>query len=160
MSSPQPSQSPPEGGSEPAVGAHLATPRRGFVHHGLYAGGGQVIHYAGLDHRLRAGPVEQVSLERFARGRGYVVVPRAAPRHAGAAAVERARSRLGERRYSLRSNNCEHFVHWCLDGVARSPQVEAIAERLRRPIVALAGWLGVAGSGAAGRGRATATTLR
>lgn len=26
------------------LGAHLTTPRRGYVHHGIYAGSGRVIH--------------------------------------------------------------------------------------------------------------------
>lgn len=115
---------------EPPIGAHLASPRRGFVHHGIYAGNGRVIHYAGLNRALRAGPVEEVTLEQFSRGRGVHVRPWVAPKFAGGAAVERARSRLGEDRYRLRSNNCEHFVTWCIGGVARSPQVEAWKQRV------------------------------
>ena len=38
--------------------------------------------------------------------------------------IERARSRLGEKRYRLFSNNCEHFVEWCLHDVSRSFQAE------------------------------------
>jgi hypothetical protein len=40
--------------------------------------------------------------------------------------VRRARSRLGERRYDLLRNNCEHFCSWCQDGEARSAQVAAL----------------------------------
>jgi hypothetical protein len=40
----------------------------------------------------------------------------------------RARSRLGEDRYHLLDNNCEHLVEWCLHGVARSFQVESALE--------------------------------
>jgi hypothetical protein len=126
------------------IGAHLATPRRGFVHHGLYAGGGRVIHYAGG--ALRRGPVEEVSLERFARGRGVAVKPWVAPKYAGEDAVARARSRLGEDRYRVRSNNCEHFVHWCLSGIARSPQIEGwMPARLRNGLAALGSVLGARG---------------
>jgi hypothetical protein len=32
--------------------------------------------------------------------------------------------RLGEKRYRLFSNNCEHFVEWCLHDVSRSFQAE------------------------------------
>ena len=37
--------------------------------------------------------------------------------------VERARSRIGERKYNLLTNNCEHFVVWCKTGVSDSSQV-------------------------------------
>ncbi|MBM3395582.1 MAG: hydrolase, partial [Betaproteobacteria bacterium] len=43
------------------VGSHLITPRRGYIHHGVYVGEGRVIHYAGFKGFLRAGPVEEVS---------------------------------------------------------------------------------------------------
>jgi hypothetical protein len=47
-----------------------------------------------------------------------------AARFAGEQAVARARSRLGENRYRFLSNNCEHFVEWCLHGASRSSQVD------------------------------------
>ena len=40
-----------------------------------------------------------------------------------AQAVERAAGRIGERRYNLALNNCEHFANWCATGVAVSHQV-------------------------------------
>ena len=42
--------------------------------------------------------------------------------------VLRATARIGENRYDMLSNNCEHFCVWCVCGQARSAQVE----RLRR----------------------------
>ena len=59
------------------------------------------------------------------------------PRFAGPAAVERARERLGEDRYSLWSNNCEHFVEWCLSGTPRSAQVDALRARWRGRLAGL-----------------------
>ena len=38
--------------------------------------------------------------------------------------IARARSRLGEKKYRLLTNNCEHFCEWALHGIARSFQVE------------------------------------
>ena len=108
-----------------ALGAHLTTPRWGFVHHGLYVGNGRVIHYAGFKAWLRRGPVEEVALAEFAGGRPVQVHTPIAARYAGLAAVRRARSRLGENRYGFLSNNCEHFVEWCLSAISRSSQVEA-----------------------------------
>lgn len=108
-----------------ALGAHLRTPRWGFVHHGLYVGNERVIHYAGFKAWLCRGPVEEVTLAEFAGGRPVQLQARSAARYAGLAAVRRARARLGEDRYGFLSNNCEHFVEWCLSGVSRSSQVEA-----------------------------------
>jgi hypothetical protein len=125
-------------------GAHLTTRRLGYRHHGLYAGDGRVLHYRGM-HRWawhRRGPVEEISLAQFANGHGFaVVVAAAAARYDGAAAVDRARSRLGEDRWHLWSNNCEHFVTWCLDGTPRSAQVEAWRARLRAARAWAGRWL-------------------
>jgi hypothetical protein len=45
--------------------------------------------------------------------------------------VQRACSRLGECRYDLLSNNCEHFCSWCELGESRSPQVESLTKPIR-----------------------------
>jgi Lecithin retinol acyltransferase len=110
-------------------GAHLTTPRLGYRHHGLYVGNGRVLHYRGMSRWLVRGPVEEISLEAFAGGHGVTVI--ATPRSCAdaEAAIQRARSRLGEDRWRLWSNNCEHFVTWCLDGAPRSEQVEAWRRR-------------------------------
>lgn len=44
--------------------------------------------------------------------------------HTGEAAVDRARSRLRERRYSIFRNNCEYFVNWTITEISESDQVE------------------------------------
>jgi hypothetical protein len=124
---------------EPPLGAHLVTPRKGYTHHGIYVGDGRVVHYAGSSRWLRRGPVEEVSLERFARGRGYRVQPAPCPRFDAEAVVRRARARLGENAYRLLSNNCEHFCAWCLYGQPRSSQVE---QWLVRPAAVLRGVTG------------------
>src|SRR5580704_19577228 len=54
---------------EPPLGAHMVTPRRGYTHHGIYVGGGRVVQYGGLSWGLRRGPVEEVPLSQFPRGR-------------------------------------------------------------------------------------------
>jgi hypothetical protein len=115
-------------------GTHLTSRRRGYVHHGLYAGGGRVIHYAGYGRRFRRGPVEEVTLDGFAGGRGWQVRPWSTPTFSGPVAVERARARLGEDRYSLWTNNCEHFVEWAIGGIPRSAQIDALAGWFRRAL--------------------------
>jgi len=115
----------------PAIGAHLITPWLGFAHHGIYVGEGKVIHYGALVYDIIRKPVEEVALETFAEGRPVFVVEHTEVCFDAAEIVCRARSRLGENRYRLFTNNCEHFVEWCLHGTARSTQVERWLRWLR-----------------------------
>lgn len=115
------------GGDWP-LATHLVTPRKGFLHHGLYTGNGRVIHYAGLAGGLHRRTVEEVSLHEFARGH-EVCVRTTPPMFTGEEVLRRARSRLGESSYRILSNNCEHFCEWCLRGRSRSSQAEALRTR-------------------------------
>ncbi|HEX7907965.1 MAG TPA: lecithin retinol acyltransferase family protein [Paraburkholderia sp.] len=117
-----------------AIGAHLVSEREGYTHHGIYAGNGQVIHYGGFHHSAKRCPIEIIPLYGFAAGQGIKVQPEPDAVYIGTDAVERARSRLGEDRYQLLTNNCEHFCTWCVLGVARSEQVRRC---LRNP------WTGI-----------------
>jgi Lecithin retinol acyltransferase len=110
---------------EPPLGAHIVTRRRGYAHHGIYVGAGKVVHYAGLSRGLRRGPVEAVSLSRFAAGYPVGIVSGAPAKFEAREVIRRARSRIGENCYRLLSNNCEHFCEWCVRGQSRSYQVEA-----------------------------------
>lgn len=120
-------------GEEPPLAAHLVTPRRGYFHHGLYVGQGRIIHYPGLIGSFHSRAVEEVSLADFARNRPVGVRTDSNPRFDREDVIRRARSRLGENRYHVIRNNCEHFCEWCLSGVSRSRQLES-----------LLGWLGAA----------------
>jgi hypothetical protein len=106
------------------LGAHLTTSRRGYTHHGVYVGGGRVVHYSGFSAFWQCGPLEEVSLSRFSAGREPRIVHHARSVFSPEEIVRRARLRLGENDYRLLSNNCEHFCNWCLDGVSHSAQVE------------------------------------
>ena len=44
--------------------------------------------------------------------------------------VSRARSRLGEKKYDLLLNNCEHFAIWCKTGLSKSYQIEKLLKVL------------------------------
>lgn len=44
--------------------------------------------------------------------------------------VDRARSCIGQKGYSLLTNNCEHFSIWCKTGVKESEQIEALLDIL------------------------------
>jgi len=117
---------------EPPLGSHLVTPRRGFAHHGIYVGRGNVVHNRSVVRSFCRGPVEEVSLAGFAQQRAIWVRSHSAPRFAGSEVTRRARSRLGEDRYRLLSNNCEHFCEWCLRDERRSYQVERLLALPRR----------------------------
>ncbi len=121
------------------IGDHLVTPRglsingkpilQGrlnlYTHHGLYVGNEQVIHYAGNAVPGVQGPVEKVSLSDFLSGASCNVRDYASRRYSREESVTRAYDRLREDNYDLFSNNCEHFVRWCINGDHSSPQVEA-----------------------------------
>ena len=113
------------GGQEPLLGSHIVTPRRGYLHHGIYVGGGRIVHYGGLARGLHRRPVEETTLDRFARGRPVWVRSDDPSTFSSREVIHRARSRLGEDGYRLLTNNCEHFCEWCLRGEHRSYQVEA-----------------------------------
>ena len=90
-----------------------------YKHHGIDCGDGTVIHY-----RKPSEIVERTSLDTFSRGnliyvkeytKGFCFVPEVV--------VERAEKRLGEDKYNLLFNNCEHFATWCKTGINYSKQV-------------------------------------
>lgn len=124
-------------GEEPPLAAHLVTPRRGYIHHGLHVGRGRIIHYPGLVGCFRRRAVEEVSLEEFARGRPIGVRTDSNPRFDCEDVVLRARARLGENRYHILRNNCEHFCEWCLSGVSRSRQLDSLLGRLGAAAIAI-----------------------
>jgi hypothetical protein len=80
--------------------------------------------------------VEEVPLAHFAHGQRVWVRSDAPSDFDVREVVCRARSRLGENRYRLLTNNCEHFCEWCLRGSARSFQVEAWLARPRLTLLA------------------------
>ena len=113
-------------------GMHLVTSRLGYLHHGIYVGRGMVVHYAGLCQLLHSGPIEEVTLSQFSKGRAVRVVEHSESKYSPQEIVLRARSRLGENEYHVLRNNCEHFCSWCINGRSRSTQVERpLASALR-----------------------------
>ena len=135
---------------EPAAGDHLVSRRTGYSHHGLYIGGGRVIHYAGFCTGWQRGKVELTSLPDFESGRGWAVRPYARRAFTRAESIGRAQSRIGEDHYCLVANNCEHFVAWCINGDHNSFQVTAGAYTLKATAVAGGGISTVAAVGSLG----------
>jgi len=114
-----------------APGTELIVDQCGYRHHGIYVGNGRVIHYRGWISILH-GLVEECALEDFLGRHSWRQgqTPKN-PAH-GDAIVLRARSRVGERNYSIIWNNCEHLCSWCHSGESRSAQVDRVRCRVRR----------------------------
>ena len=95
-----------------------------YRHYGVYISDNTVIHYASFGGDFgRNVCIHATSLRKFLNGSmGYevCVFPNG---FNGKETVKRALSRIGERRYSLFANNCEHFATWCKTGVSYSKQI-------------------------------------
>ncbi|HEY9888464.1 MAG TPA: lecithin retinol acyltransferase family protein [Candidatus Obscuribacterales bacterium] len=99
-----------------------------YEHHGIDCGEDAIIHY------YKGGAVPTVTStprDLFARGsRIFVKVQRTA--FLPHLVVQRAQSRLGEQRYDLLTNNCEHFATWCKTGRQDCEQLAAFGLQLDR----------------------------
>jgi hypothetical protein len=90
-----------------------------YRHHGIELPGGRMAENSPPGVRI-------VSFDDFAGGRPTTVVSRDPSPAERDQAVERALSRIGERRYSLGGWNCEHYASWCATGFACSQQVASV----------------------------------
>lgn len=114
-------------------GDHLVSVRCGYTHHGIYIGAGEVLHYSGFGDSV-SGPICRVSLEKFSGGMPTVVTPHLFAVHDAEARIARGYTRLGEDSYNLVTNNCEHFVNWCIDGTTTSEQVRSVLSVARNKL--------------------------
>jgi Lecithin retinol acyltransferase len=108
-----------------ARGAHIYVERGVYSHHGIDCGDGTVIDFAGRGGGKNTAIIRRVTLAEFAQGapvrtRSYGTC------HSREIVVARAASMIGRSGYDLFSNNCEHFVTWCVAGEHSSAQVEAV----------------------------------
>ncbi|WP_052507604.1 lecithin retinol acyltransferase family protein [Desulfonatronovibrio magnus] len=110
-----------------AKGDHIYVFRAGYTHHGIDCGDGTVIHYSGDLSSKRGASVRRISMREFA-GTRKVHTKYHCSSNDSETTVRRAQSRLGESRYNLLKNNCEHFATWCKNGKAESTQVKRIAD--------------------------------
>ncbi|MBL4796920.1 MAG: lecithin retinol acyltransferase family protein [Oleispira sp.] len=108
-------------------GDHLVSSRGVYSHHGIYIGGGQVIHYAGMSSGFSKDCVERTTVREFAAGNDVTVKSHLIRVYGKYESIERANSRLGENEYNLLTNNCESFVLWCIQGIPLSSQVLSAA---------------------------------
>ena len=125
-----------------AKGDHLVVGRGGYSHHGIDLGNGQVIHYIGDKSSKIKAAVKIESMQKFAAG-GRVYPGSSKTKYSRDEIVRRAKSRLGERKYSLVGNNCEQFVSWCRTGKHKSQQVNraALGAYVMSPVMGIAAYL-------------------
>jgi uncharacterized protein YycO len=102
-----------------------------YSHFGVELPGGQICENSPYGVRL-------VPFADFSRGQPTQVTNPEDGAAERAETVHRAMSRVGERRYDIASNNCEHFATWCATGVAISHQVIAFAQMIASLIKAAA----------------------
>ena len=101
---------------------HIFVHRTGYTHHGIDAGDGTVIHYTGEVGQKADAAVRRTDIVLFARG-GEIQVRAYAACDPEDRTIDRAMGRLGESKYHLVINNCEHFATWCRTGKHESEQV-------------------------------------
>lgn len=97
-----------------------------YEHHGIDCGDGSVIHYSKAEPEAE---VRRTSIHAFAMGSPVMQKPQPLSFVADVV-IQRAESRLGERRYDLFFNNCEHFANWCKTGRSESEQLANFGLRL------------------------------
>jgi len=107
-----------------------------YKHYGIYIGNSKVVHYAASDGDFGIdASVHKTSLKEFENGcKAQVVqlpsIEKSIKLFSPEETVCRALSRIGEKKYNLLFNNCEHFAFWCKTGITKSRQVENVLSAL------------------------------
>lgn len=140
------------------AGDMIGVSRGAYEHYAIYVGDNRVIHYAadGSDSNgeisIHEAPFEEfiknstsyfvISFEgkypvkihsstRFISSGYYDYANiKFEKKYSNQETINRAYSRIGESKYSLIRNNCEHFALWCKTGNAESLQVRRVAKQL------------------------------
>nr|WP_314734508.1 lecithin retinol acyltransferase family protein [uncultured Campylobacter sp.] len=137
----------------PNIGDHVFVDRSVFgiklyEHHGIYVGDDMVVHYNGLARGIvlekscfeeilsnvvpldkrNVAKVEMTSLEEFASGDTWQIKKHANAPFSGTDIALCAKSRVGEQKYNLLINNCEHFCNECVFGEHISQQVQNVKQ--------------------------------
>lgn len=117
-----------------------------YSHYAVYVGGDTIIHYSGeKGDFIGKKTVRYGTMEEFLDGKKeffelvfpeehnkpdkekrYEIQNTIYKLYSPEETVERAKSRLGEDKYNLALNNCEHFAIWCKTGISESYQVKTV----------------------------------
>lgn len=122
---------------QPAIGDILIIDRKLYKHYAVYIGNGKVIHYSASDSDFGFDiAIRESNLNSFAGKYNFIIgqfTNSFLQNHkifSPEETVARARSRLGEQKYNLVTNNCEHFASWCKTGVSQSNQVNNVFSKI------------------------------
>lgn len=108
-------------------GDHIYVSRGICDHHGIYLGNEQVIDYSQFNKDGKVTNIIRIrSLQNFLQGSKELWIKKYGQSDSPEQAIQRAKSKLGEDKYCLFQNNCEHFAHWCKTGFNKSDQVERV----------------------------------
>ncbi len=106
--------------------------RIGYKHFGIYVGEDNIIHYTSTDNRENT--IMQTNMSFFLQKKTHWFVIDFDELtnisnwsvFSAEETVKRAKSRLGEDKYNLVVNNCEHFAFWCKTGISESDQINEL----------------------------------
>ncbi len=109
-----------------AQGDIIRVGRIGFYHYGIDCGDDKVIHYNGEPYDKRNACISEVSVEVFCKGGVHEVVN--IPTESTVEDIlGRAQDCIGDTKYNLFFNNCEHFAKYCRLGkkpfITMRPQI-------------------------------------
>lgn len=104
----------------------------GLYHYGIYLGDDEVIQYGfssdafSVDKsnvEVNISPMSDFAKGKMVQVRDYSLIEKMKKNKADVA-ISKAKSRLGEKKYDLINNNCEHFVNECVFNKHISLQAE------------------------------------
>ena len=110
-------------------GDHIRVLRYGiFYHHAIDMGNGKVIQYRGELIKGKNPEDSMVGIDSTSNflkyaGSNLEVVSYDEEIFTPDEVIRRAKSRLGENKYNIIFNNCEHFCYWCKTGNAKCKQL-------------------------------------
>lgn len=100
-----------------------------YEHYGVYIGDNKVIHYMSPNNSGKAadGEVCETTLDgHFDKSKVFVLKFDKEKTFSPEETIKRAKSLIGEKKYNLLSNNCEHFALWCKTNIRKSYQIDSL----------------------------------
>lgn len=137
---------------------HIRVKRTSYYHHGIDIGKGKVIHFTGEPGRKENASVQETTMDKFLNG-GELEIVKYAKCISESETNELARQHLGQTKYNLVFNNCEHFARYCKTKEKKSEQVERAITNTSASVVigaAVSGSLTVISSAGASAGLSAA----